>query len=106
MQFEETLRRKDPARANKLENYIQTGKSGINLGVRQANRVKTGHEFGTWGSPLIGGAADPQELNSTHTAMGHMGRPRANGKGNRGRFRGKKVDMARTFPDCPTNKLI
>ena len=43
MPFEELLRRvKDQARANKLEIYAQQGRSGISLGVSQANGHRAG----------------------------------------------------------------
>ena len=52
MSFEEILRRvKDQARAKKLEKYAQRGRSGISLGVRQANGTRPGQEYETWGTP-------------------------------------------------------
>ena len=53
MSFEEILRRvKDQARAKKLEKDAQRGRSGISLGMSQANGHRTGQEYETWEEPV------------------------------------------------------
>ena len=89
MPFEEFLRRvKDQARAKKLERDAQRGRSGINLGLTQANGHKTGQEYERWGGaasqPTIGGE-EPRELNSAQTRQGKYGKAKGKGKYGKGK---------------------
>ena len=84
MSFEEILRRvKDQSRANKLEKYAQRGRSGISLGVSQANGHRPGQGYETWAPPTgaqNSGEDGPQELNSAQEGKGKGGRPRVKEK--------------------------
>ena len=86
--FEEILRRvKGQARAKKSYKYAQKGRSGIRLGVNQANGHRTGQGYETWGesaSAQANGGDDPQELNSAPTRQGEEGKAKGKGKDGNG----------------------
>ena len=92
MPFEEILRRvKGQARAKKLETYAQNGRSGISLGVRQANGRRSGKEYETWGDSAnaqTSGGEEPQELNSAQTRQGKDGKAKGKGKDGKGKRQG------------------
>ena len=79
---------KDQARAKKLEKYAQRGRSGISLGVSQANGHRPGQEYETWGAPTgaqNSGEGGPQELNSAQDGKGKGGKAKGKGKDGKGK---------------------
>ena len=62
------------------------GRSGIRLGVSQANRHRPGQEYEAWGESVntqTSGGEETQELNSAQTRQGKDGK--AKGKGHDGK---------------------
>ena len=92
MPFEEILRRvKDQARAKKLEKDAQRGRSGISLGLNQANGHRHGQEYEPWEVPAgaqSGGKDGPEELNSARDGKGKGGKAKGKGKDGKGKGKG------------------